>query len=158
VWILCWIVLFLLFGALGFAWSIKVPVSIQGHGVMIEQGSAGQTGDEVVAILFFPPGQLVGLHAGQPATVSISSTAISMAGTVDQVGTALISPDEARSRYNLQGVLAQVITGPSLVVAISIRPAVSAQIYAGSVCEAQIQIGSQRVLSLLPGFNQIRGN
>jgi len=157
VWALCWIVLLLLFGAVGFAWSVTVPVSVQGQGVVIEQGPTGQAEGEVVAILFFSPGQLAGLHVGQPATVSIGSTSTSMAGSVEQVGTALISPSEARSRYNLQGGLAQVITGPSLVVTISIGPAASARIFAGSLCDAQIQIGSQRVLSLLPGFNQMRG-
>src|SRR5258708_100359 len=33
----------------------------------------------------------------------------------------------------------------------------SSRMYAGSLCDAQIQVRSQRVLSLLPGVNQILG-
>lgn len=151
-----WIFLVTLLGAGGFAFSIQVPVETQSQGVIIEQNVAGQTRTAVVAELFFSPAQAAQLHTGQSATVSIGSLSGDVSGIVEHVDTNLISPDEARSRFNLQGGLAQIITGPSIAVTISMKSAAS-EIYAGSLCNAQIQTGSQSVLSLLPGFNQLIG-
>ncbi|WP_149403782.1 hypothetical protein [Dictyobacter arantiisoli] len=152
-----WIFLLILFGVGGFAFSIQVPVVIQGQGVVIVQKVAGQSRAAVVAELFFSPDQLTHLHTGQSAVVNIGSSPINVSGIVEHVDTNLMSPDEARSRFNLQGGLAQVIIGPSITVTLSIRSAASIQVYAGSLCNAQIQTGSQSVLSLLPGFNQFLG-
>lgn len=149
--------LLLLLSASGFVWSIQVPILVQGQGVLVEQQIAGPDTMAVVAVLFLSPNQLTNLHMGQPALVSIGPTPINVSGTVERVDPTIISPDQARSRFNLQGGLAQVITGPSITVIISIGLAASNQIYAGSLCNAQIQTGSQSVLSLLPVFNQLSG-
>ncbi len=146
-----WVFLLILFCIGGFAFSIQVPVTIQGQGVIIEQKAAGQAETAVVAKLFFSPDQLTHLHRGQVATISIGSALITVSGTVEHVDTHLISPNEARSRFNLQGGLAQVIIGPSITVTLSMA---STQIYAGSLCTAQIRTGSRSVLSLLPGIKQ----
>lgn len=148
---LLWIVLLLFLGAGVLAWSIELPVATSGQGIVVEQAST----NEVVATLFFSPDQQGNLHAGQAVTVNIGSTDISLNGVVGSVETGVIGPDEARQRFNLQGVLAQVVTGPSVVVLVNIGPATSAHVYVGSTCAAQVRIGSQRVLSLLPGFGQI---
>lgn len=157
VWVFLWVVLLLLFGAGGFAWSVEVPISVQGQGVVVEQETPGQVGSEVVAVLFFSPDQTLNLHEGQPATVSIGANVLTVVGSIGRVDTALISPNEARSRYNLQGGLAQIVSGPSITVSILLGTAASDQIYAGSLCGAQIRVGSRRVLSFLPGFKQIFG-
>jgi hypothetical protein len=147
-----WIFLPLLLIGGGFAWSIHVPIQMQGQGVIVEQNMAGQIGTRVVAVLFFAPHQLTGLHKGQSVVVSIGSMPINVSGSVEQVDTVLISPNEARSRFNLQGGLAQVIPGPSITVTISLGVAASTRMYAGSLCNVQIQTGTQSVLSLLSGF------
>lgn len=157
MWVLLWAVLFLLLGAAGLAWSVEVPISVQGQGVVVEQGITGQAGGAVVAVLFFSPDQLANLHEGQSATVSVGSPAINIVGSVGHVETTLVSPNEARRRYNGPAGLAQVIAGPAVPVTIVIGSAASDQVYIGSLCYAQIQIGSQRVLSLLPGVKQILG-
>ena len=152
-----WVALLFLLGAGGLAWSIQVPISVRGQGVVLEQGVAGQGESSVVAVFFFSLDHQADLHVGQPATVIISSTASNLHGTIENVETSAISPNEARSRFNLQGGLAQVITGPSITVTISIGSVASMSIYAGSLCDAQIQVGSRSVLSLLPGFSHIFG-
>lgn len=153
-----WTFLLLLLVAGGFVWSIQVPILVQSQGVIVEQKTPGQTETAVVAVLFFSPDQLTDIHVGQPAVVSIGSTPINASSTVEHVDTAIISPNDARSRFNLQGGLAQVITKPSITVTISIGLTASTEMYAGSLCNAQIQTGSQNVLSLLPGFNQLLRN
>jgi len=149
------IFLLLLLGATGFVCSIQVPILVQSQGVVVEHKVPGPDGTAVVAVLFLSPNQLTNLHVGQPALVSIGSTSTNVSGTVEHVDTTIVSPDQARSNFNLQGGLAQVITGPSITVTISIGLAASNQMYAGSLCNAQIQTGSQSVLSLLPGFDQL---
>jgi len=153
-----WMFLPLLLAAGGFAWSMQVPIQVQSRGVIVEQEIVGKIGTEVMAVLFLAPDQLTGLHIGQPAVVSIGSMPINVPGLVERLDTALISPNEARNRFNLQGGLAQVITGPSITVTISIGRSAATQLYAGSLCNAQIQTGSQNALSLLPGFKQLFGN
>jgi hypothetical protein len=150
-----WIFLLLLVGAGGFVGSIQVPILAQSQGVVVEQGANEQAEAAVMAVLFLSPKQLTDLHIGQPALVSIGPTPINVPSAVEHVDSAIISPNQARSRYNLQGGLAQVITGPSITVTLFIGPAASNQMYAGSLCNAQIQTGSQSALSLLPGFNQL---
>lgn len=152
-----WIFLLLLFGAGGLVLSIQVPILVQSQGAVVEQRVIGQARGVVVAVLFFSPDQLTELHTGQPAVVSIGSMPINVSGVVEHVDATVISPDEARSRFNLQGGLAQVIVGPSITVTISIGLAAANRVYIGSLCSAQIQTGSQRVLSSLPGFNQLLG-
>lgn len=146
-----WVFLFILLGAMAFAWAVQVPVQFQGQGVVTQQGTA------IVALLFVSPGQQTSLRVGQPATVNIGPAQSKVSGSVVSVDTTVTSPDEARTRFNLQGGLAQIITGPSILVVISIGSASSDHIYAGSLCAAQIQVGSQSVLSTLPGFNQFFG-
>ncbi|GHO83130.1 hypothetical protein [Dictyobacter formicarum] len=150
-----WIFLLALVGAGGFALSIQVPVVIQGQGVVIEQKISEQNETATVAKLFIAPNQRTHLHTGQPAVISIGSPPINVTGVVEHVDTNIISPDEARSRFKLQGGLAQVVIGPSTIVTISIGSTASARLYAGSLCNAQIQTGSQSVFSLLPGVNQL---
>lgn len=153
-----WMVLLLFFGMGVLAWSVQVPITVAGQGVVVEEGSPGQSGQggqevqEVVAVLFLPPDHQTDLRKGLPAQVSIGPTAISLTGFIEQVEADLISPGEARTRFHLQGELAQVITGPSVMVTIALGSAASAHVYVGSVCSAQVQIGSEHVLSLLPGL------
>lgn len=143
-----WIFLLILGGSLAFAWSVQIPIQLQSQGVVTQQGS------EIIAVLFLAPGEQTELRTGQPAIVSIGASQFKLSGSVEQVGTTLLSPDEARRRFDLQGGLAQLVIGPSIVVTLTIGSTASAQIYAGSLCEAQIQVGSQSVLSSLPGFKQ----
>jgi hypothetical protein len=149
-----WIVLLLLLGTGVFAWAVQVPISITGQGVVVEDGTIGRGGQEMV-VLFFPPDQRSALHQGQATTISIGSTAITLTGSIGQVEGELISPADARARFDLQGGLAQVITGPSIVVTIPLEPTASARLYIGSLCSAQVNVGSRDVLSLLPGLQQI---
>jgi hypothetical protein len=161
---LLWIVLLLLLAAGVLAWAVEVPISATGQGVIVEQtadgaatdgGATGQNGQEVVAALFFSPDQQGSLHQGQSVAMNVGLASSSLTGSIARVETDVISPNEARQRFNLQGTLAQVVTGPSVLVLVNIGSVSSAHSYVGSLCAAQVRIGSQRVLSLLPGFKQL---
>ncbi|HEY1348952.1 MAG TPA: hypothetical protein VGF67_04935 [Ktedonobacteraceae bacterium] len=143
-----WIFLLILAGSLAFAWSVQVPIQFQRQGVVLEQGAG------VVALVFLAPAERMALRSGQSATVSIGAGQFTLSGSVASVGTTLLSPDEARQRFDLVGGLGQLVTGPSLVATLTIGSVASPQVYAGSVCEVQIQVGSQSILSSLPGLGQ----
>ncbi|MBO0777910.1 MAG: hypothetical protein J2P37_03695 [Ktedonobacteraceae bacterium] len=147
--IFSWLLLLLLLGAGMLAWSIHVPVSVAGQGVL------NSSGQQMEAVLFLPANQLTRLHSGQPTKLIIGSTGANLQGVVETVEPRVISPQEARTRFNLQGSLASLVTGPSSVITVRLKSEVFAEIYAGSVCVAQVQVGSQSVLSLIPGLNQI---
>jgi hypothetical protein len=150
--LLLWIVLVFFLGAIGLTWLVEIPVSLTGQGIIMGQNQQGES--KIVAALFFSPDQQGQLHRGQPVQLNVGSTASGLTGSIASVETQTISPEEARQRFNLQGALVQVVTGPSIVAFVDIRSASSTRIYAGSMCAAQVRIGSQRALSLLPGFNQ----
>jgi hypothetical protein len=150
--LLLWIVLVFFLGAIGLTWLVEIPVSLTGQGIITEQNDQG--GSKIVAALFFSPNQLGQLHRGQPVNLQIGSTANGLTGSIASVETQAISPGEARQRFNLQGALVQMVTGPSIIAFVNIGSASSTRLYVGSVCAAQVRIGSQRMLSLLPGFNQ----
>lgn len=149
-----WVILLVFCAGGALAWSIHVPVSVTGQGIVTQQAMGNSSQEqEVVAVLFFPPNEQAHLHVGQPVNLQIGPQGSSVTSSVQQVNTTLISPEEARSRFNLQGGLAQVIIGPSVQVTVAIHPLASARVYVGSVCAASIQTGSQSILSLLPGIN-----
>src|SRR5579859_1332813 len=108
----------------------------------------------VAAILFLPPEQRANLHTGGSATVDIDATGLHLAGTIEQIGNGLISPSDAHTRFQLNGPLAQVISVPSIMVTVQINTGSASSTYIGSMCHADIQTGTQSILSLVPGINQ----
>jgi len=118
-------------------------------------GNTEQAGTEVVALLFLPPGQRTNLHAGEPVKVSLGSATSSYTGSIESVESGVLSPSDIRTRFNLQGAPAQTISGPSAVITVRIGTDSSMHTYVGSLCHADIQIGSQSVLAMLPGLDQV---
>ncbi len=58
------------------------------------------------------------------------------------------SPNEIKLRYG------QAIAEPAVVAIISFRPALQTQEYAGTLIHAQVLVGTQRMLLLLPGVGR----
>ena len=69
-----------------------------------------------------------------------------------------LSPEAARQLYRLNGMGALLITQPSIVVIIKLGTKLPATAYAGSLCTAKVEIGSQRLLALLPGLGNFLGS
>ena len=68
-----------------------------------------------------------------------------------------MSPAAITTQLNLPIPLAQTLSGPSVVALAPVEPMSLAQTYLGSQCQAQVQIGTQSALSILPGVNNIPG-
>ncbi len=155
VFFFCWILLLLLLAACLLAWWIRVPVFAGGQGILIKPQLAGLPGNSAVAVLFVQPGQQTPLHVGQFVSLSVGSNPTHFDGQITHIDTQMISPDEARRQFNLQGALVQLVTAPSLTVIITLSSPVNPDLYAGSLCSASVQIGTRSVLSLIPGFDQL---
>jgi len=156
VFLFLWILLALILCASLAAWLTRVPTYIVTTGVVLDQGiiQGQQANDEATAIIFVPTSHALQVHVGQPILLQIGATGTQLHGRVEGVVPGILSPNEARRRYGLDNATSPTITGPSMVLTISLGPAFPALQYAGSPVSAQLQIGSQRVLSLLPGLGQ----
>ena len=75
-----------------------------------------------------------------------------------EVEPAIMSPDSTRKQFQLKDANASLVTQPSLILLVRFRTTVSARTYAGSSLIAQIEVGSQRILSQLPWIGQLIGN
>jgi hypothetical protein len=152
-----WILLALLLVAGITAWLSRVPTYVVGSGVVLDQGTLQGQSLSNNAVVFLPANSSMHVHAGQLILLQIGSTGPQLHYRVDRVEPGIISPSEARKRYRLDSATSQLITGPSMVLTISLGPAFPAHQYAGSTVTARLQVGSQRVLSLLPGLGQLIG-
>ena len=159
VFVFFWILLLLLLFAGITAWLAHVPTYIVTTGVVLDREiiQGQQANDGATAIIFVPASHASQVHVGQPILLQIGATGTPLRDKVESVVPGILSPNEARRRYGLDNTTSPIITGPSMVLTISLGPTFPAQQYAGSTVSAQIQVGSQRVLSLLPGLGQLIG-
>jgi hypothetical protein len=169
--VVCLWLLLAVFVAMGFlAWYVQVPTYVDGSGIVLAQGDMLQltaprspsypspltSPGELVAVVFLPPDQLAQLRVGLPADVQIGSAGMGahVRTTIAKVEPGIISPDAARKTYRLDGAGGLLITQPSGVVIVGLGTALPATAYAGSLVTAKVEIGSQRLLELLPGVGK----
>jgi hypothetical protein len=157
---LCFWLLFVLFlAAAGLVWWGRVPVLVNAPGIVFSPDKPGYLNNsQLEIVLFLPVTYASQIHPGLPVRVTIGSGGLQFTETVKNVGPGIISPEDARSQYMLDSATSDAITQPSVAVTILPRAGFLGQYYAGSMVSAQIQVGWQRVLSLLPGINQLIGD
>ena len=151
-----WLLLLLAVGAGALVWSIQEPIVVQGKGVVVQPKTAnGKTGQTIVVLMLLPPDQQANLKAGQPVSINITSANITFNSTIQNVEDGVMSPAAITTQLNLPVQLTQTLSGPSVVAVAPVEPMSLAKTYLGSQCQTQVQIGTQSVLSILPGFNNI---
>ena len=154
-----WLLLGVLLAAGFLAWYVQVPTYEDGSGIILARGDMLQPAyGEMVAVVFLPPDQAAHMRVGLPVDVQIGSAGVLVQSTIAQVEPGITSPDAARQRYRLGGADALLITQPSIVVIIKLGTTLPATSYAGSLCTAKVEIGSQRLLALLPGLGNFLGS
>jgi hypothetical protein len=147
-----WVLLSIFFMAGLFAWNERIPTYTSGTGIVQES-----TGDNSIAVVFLPAGPSTTVHVGEPVEVQVGASK-QVQGKVIGVESDSMSPDSARAHYQLEGSSAYLVTQPSLIVLVKFSTTVSAKTYAGSSLSAQIEVGSQRILSQLPWIGPLIGN
>lgn len=135
------------------AWNTRIPIYAPGIGMVTQDRPSGQ----MVAILFLVPGQQPKVRPGQPIQAQIGTTGPRLQWTVTSVEPTLLSPEEAHHRYHLDNALSLLVTQPSVVIEVALDAGAVSPIYAGSLVHAQVQVGSQRVLALVPIVDKMIG-
>ncbi|GCE31110.1 hypothetical protein KDA_65940 [Dictyobacter alpinus] len=149
---LLWVLLGLVVLVGVLAWNEEIPIYQTAPGIILDQESPGSTNQHnTVAALFLVGTQAAQIRVGQLALVHIGTSKEELASKVIKVEASAISPNLVRQRY---GVVAQVVSQPSIVVLIEMK-ALPTSTYAGSLVVANVKTGSQRILSLLPGIGSI---
>jgi hypothetical protein len=160
MWTFLWILLLLLLVATLLSWYIQVPITTSGEGIVIEQTATSGVHSEsgIVILLLMAPDQASALRSGEPVNMTITSTIVGthssniLNGSIEQVIAGMMSPTTIRSEFSIPAPLADNISGPSVVAIARVEPATVADMYLGSLGQAEVQTGSERVLSLMPGI------
>ena len=145
----CWLQHGLLQQATVLARQVQVPIYATASGAIIQQPTANQsTTNAPSLVLFVPAIPAPTLHVGASLTVQVTLTGASFTGSIIAVEPGVLTPEQILQRYSLTGDLALLVTQPSVVV--QVQTAVQAPALSGLSLSAQVQVGSQSVLALLP--------
>jgi hypothetical protein len=152
-----WVLLGLLLTVGVLAWYVQIPSYVSGHGVVLSSSYAppSVSNGGAVAVAFFSVNQANNLHAGQRVFVSFASSTQSFTGTLLSIEP-VVSPAVASQRYGLANGAASLITQPSAAAIIRLNTT-SPSLYAGNILTANVQVGSCRLISLLPGIGGLLG-
>ena len=157
------IVLVLVAVALVGAWLTEVPVYASGSAVVVAAPPAAAGGDfgdgqaesDVMVVAFVPSDSLGRLRVGQTLWLSHRASGERISQPIVAVEPEVRSPNAARQRFGLGGGTADELSGPVAVAVAQFAPqprtpGLSTDAYLGGVYDASVEIGSRRVLTLLP--------
>jgi hypothetical protein len=154
-----WILLGLLVAAGFVAWFAQVPVYAAGPAIVVEvREPISFIHEEVVVAIFLPPEHLRHLRAGQPMFLTLEGLGERIRTPILAVEPGISSPMDAQRRFALSAATA--VNRPAVVAIARLGPlpaGLSASTYIGSVGRAEVEIGSRRVLTLLPLIGQFFG-
>lgn len=147
LWMLCGLLLAL--GAL--AWTEEVPLYTTGQGIILaDQNPLQSASSTTTALVFLPAEQAAAFHLGQPIQITLGGSGPQISSTLTDIAPGVISPYRACKQYGLENNCALLIARPSIVAKVQLH--LSALTYAGSIFTAKVQVGSQRIVSLLRGM------
>ncbi len=159
IFLFLWILLGLLLTVGLLAWSEQIPTYVEGDGIVLKQQPASAARQPAaVALIFLPATSAPKVRAGLPVQLQLGSTGPAVTSRIDGVEPGMLSPSAVRTRYALACSVSETLIEPVVVVSVRLGPDVPYQMYAGSVVSAQVQVGSRRVLSLLPGLDRWLGD
>jgi len=141
--------------------TTRKPVASTGKSASTTRKPVASTTGKLVptmgmAVFFFPPAQAQNLYAGAPIRLNVSSSAQQFSSQITSIEPNVMSPAALRSLFHLENSSLS-ITQPSMVVEVKLDPVLATR-YAGSMVTADLQVGSQRLITLLPGVGGLFGN
>jgi hypothetical protein len=146
VFVFFWCLLALFISAGVTAWLGHVPVYTSGAGFILDPSSSGGTvNGEMTAIIFVPYNSSLPLRVGQPVTMQVGQTGPQVNTAIGAVESEILSPSDVRKQFSLSA------TGPSQAATVVVTAHFSS-LYSGSLVQAQVEVGSRRLLSLFPGL------
>lgn len=126
------------------AWNTRVPLYASASGVIVPSAQAGQ----FQALLLAPVNQQNPIRAGQAVQLQIGTTGPHLQLTITRITPQVLSPEQIRAQYHLNGTLSLTVNQPALVALVLLSGNAARPEYVGSLVSAEVQIGSQSALSL----------
>jgi hypothetical protein len=153
---LAWLLLVLLLLGSGAAWWVQVPVFVTGSAIVIPspEGSAA----EAYVLALFPAESLGTLRVGQGVFLRLNALTQPLIRPIDEVTPEVLSPAEIARRFDLNPAATLSLRGPSVAALMNLGATVNerpANGYVGSVYPVEAEVGSRRLLSLLPVFGRL---
>ena len=149
-----WVLLGLFLASGLVAWLTRVPVFTSGPAVVVDRDTDTPDMNEGVAIVaFLPPEDLSRLRVGQRMFFRYDRTGERVSRPIIAIEREITSPAAAQRRFDLSAGAAQTITRPAAVAVASLGPLpapLPAHAYVGSVNRVDVEIGTRRVISLVP--------
>ena len=144
-----WLLLSCLLTVSVLAWCTRVPVYRNGVATVVDSNFA----NEELIVAFFPPESKSEMKAGQKLSLKLDPGGPPLVRTIASIEPGVLSPAEARRKFNLEKTAAQTYQFPAAVAIARLgkpNEALPTSAYEGAVVEAQVEVGSQRLLALLP--------
>ncbi len=97
------------------AWLEKVPIFVNGSGIVLAQEQGNVSGDGGTARIFLPAGEAHLVRVGEATLLQVGMTGSGFTSKIVHVESGVLSPDDVRKRYGFNYSGMPVITGPSTV-------------------------------------------
>jgi len=144
-------------------WTIVIVLAVGACAIGITRVPIVSSGTAVIdtsgerAVVFLAPETLSRLRPGQTVRLWLHTSAAPVAHPIESVEPRLVSPADARRRYQLDDAAAGAVTRAAAVVTVRLQATGDRDAYAGSVVPAAVQTGVERLVSRLSGLSQGRG-
>ena len=155
IWLLWTLIGLALAGGL-LLWLMRIPIYTTAIAIPLPNGS-----HEPLMAVLVPARDANKVRVGQRVFWSFTKTGQRVNSTVIEVKQEARSPDSLQGELNLRGQAAISITEPVVIALVNLGPVpdnLPASAYAGSVYRAEVEVGTRRVISLLPVFGRFIGN
>lgn len=138
----------------------QVPRIISSSGIVLNQHHAHmKVSDDMVILAFLPATRIRQFHVGQQAIIWSRPDKPGFTGTIQHIESSELSPADIQRRYIQDPHIMLNIAQSSFVAEVRpARPSLLTSNYERSGVTIQVNVGSQSVLSLLPGIGAALGD
>jgi hypothetical protein len=159
VFICLWVLLGLLVIGGGFCWFARVPEYVSCPAVVVDgRNRFPSVEGETVVVAFLPLESSARVKSGQKLFMQFDAAGGRLSQPVSFVDPQIISPEAAHQQFMLNASAATAITRPAAMAIArleTIPAGPPAARYVGSVYQVDIEVGSRRLVALLPLVGQL---
>lgn len=156
IWLLWTLIALALAGGL-LLWLMRIPIYTAGIAIPLQNADS----HEPLMAVLVPARNANKVRVGQRVFWSFTKTGQRVNSTVIEVQSEARSPDSLQGELSLRGPAAASITEPVVIALVKLGPVpddLPASAYTGSVYRAEVEVGTRRVISLLPVFSRFIRN
>ncbi|BCL78351.1 hypothetical protein ccbrp13_08160 [Ktedonobacteria bacterium brp13] len=156
---LCWLLFVLVIIAGVLAWMERIPVYVNGSGVVFTNDHrVDAKRNEFDTLVFVPANAMFSMRNGLHGTIQVGGSGQPIDTQVSGLDPQVYSPNAVQAQYDLSCNVAQGIGGPTVVVRTQSFIPANEHVQSGTSVQGHVQIGTQRILSLFPIFDKLMGD